>query len=144
MKEQQYSASIEVSKNPADVFNCITNVSKWWSKDFEGNSSTLNDEFIINHPGTHYSKQKLVEVIPAKKMVWLVTASKLDWLDNNKEEWTGTKMIFEITFSGNNTVINFTHEGLIPGMECYSRVVQGWDMVVKDWLFNFISHGKTI
>jgi hypothetical protein len=47
----------------------ITNdVSKWWGgKDLEGESIKLNDEFIINHPGAHYSKQKLVEVVAGKK-----------------------------------------------------------------------------
>jgi hypothetical protein len=144
MKDQQYTTRIEVSKTPLDVFSCIANVPKWWSKDFEGSSTKLNDEFVINHPGTHYSKQRLVEVVPGKKIVWLVTESNLNWLDNNKEEWTGTKMIFEITANGHNTVIDFTHQGLIPGMECYSRVEQGWNTVIKDWLFNFISKGRTI
>ena len=93
MKNNSYTATLEVAQSPKEVFNGINNVTNWWSKDFEGSSTKLNDEFIINHPGQHYSKQKLIEVIPNKKNVWLVTESKLYWL-KNKEEWTNTKMIF--------------------------------------------------
>jgi hypothetical protein len=139
-----YSATIEVAKSAEDVFNHINDVSKWWSKDFEGSSSKLNDEFVICHPGAHYSKQKLIEVIPGKKVVWLVTASELDWLEKDKHEWTNTRMIFEITANEDKAVLHFTHEGLVPEKECYARCEQGWNMVIKDRLFNFITDGKVI
>ncbi len=139
-----YSATIEVAKSAQDVFNYINDVSKWWSKDFEGSSSKLNDEFVICHPGAHYSKQKLIEVIPGKKVVWLVTDSELDWLEKDKHEWTNTRMIFEITANEDKTVLHFTHEGLVPEKECYARCEQGWNMVIKDRLFNFITDEKVI
>lgn len=68
MKNENFMAPIEVSKSPQIVFRSITSdVAKWWGgKDLEGKSINLNDEFIINHPGAHYSKQKLVEVVPGK------------------------------------------------------------------------------
>src|SRR4051812_5332112 len=99
MNYQSFTTTIEVSKSPHDVFNHLTNdVAKWWGgKDFKGNSTKLNDEFVIHHPGAHYSKQKLIEVIPDKKIVWLVKESKLNWLEKDMNEWTSTKMIFEIT-----------------------------------------------
>ena len=144
MTNKNYTATIEVAKSPKDVFNCIKEVSKWWSKDFEGSSLKLNDEFVICHPGAHFSKQKLIEVIPDKKVVWLVTDSNLSWLEKDKHEWTNTKMIFEITTKGDRTLLHFTHEGLVPEKECYIRCEQGWNMVIKNWLFNFITDGKTI
>ena len=142
MTNKSYTATIEVAQLPKEVFNAINEVTKWWSKDFEGNSTKLNDEFIIDHPGQHYSKQKLVEVNPHKKVVWLVTESKLNWVKNNQEEWTNTKMIFEITTQWDKTILHFTHEGLIPEKECYAMCEQGWNRVIKDYLFNFITDGK--
>jgi uncharacterized protein YndB with AHSA1/START domain len=141
---KNFTATIEVSESPQEVFNRITNdVAKWWGgKDLDGSSKKLGDEFIIHHPGAHYSKQKLVEVIPNKKLVWLVTESKLDWLKKDKGEWTSSKMIFEITTQGDKTILHFTHEGLIPEKECYAMCEQGWTMVIKDWLFNFITNNK--
>ena len=141
---ESFTATIEVAKSPQDVFNCIKEVPKWWSKDFEGSSQQLNDEFIIHHPNAHYSKQKLIEVIPDKKIVWLVTDSTLHWLQNDKHEWTNTKMIFDISTKGDNTVLHFTHEGLVPEKECYTKCKQGWTMVITDRLFNYITHGITI
>jgi hypothetical protein len=144
MSNHSYTATIEVAKSAEDVFNCIGEVSKWWSKDFEGSSAKLNDEFVICHPGRHYSKQKLIEVIPHQKIVWLVTDSKLDWLKKDEHEWTNTKMVFEITAKADKTLLHFTHEGLVPEKECYAMCEQGWNMVIKDWLFKFITEGKMI
>ena len=114
MENKNFTTTITVKKSAQEVFSCITDVTNWWSKDFEGSSTILHDEFVIHHSGLHYSKQKLVDVIPNKKMVWLVTDSTLYWLQNDQHEWTNTKMIFEITTAGNNTILNFIHEGLVP------------------------------
>jgi hypothetical protein len=140
MANKNYTTTIEVAQSQKEVFNAINDVTKWWSRDFEGNSKKLNDEFIINHPNQHYSKQKLIEVISGKKVAWLVTESKLDWL-KNKEEWTNTKMLFEIS-KGDKTILQFTHEGLVPEKECYAMCVRGWDIVIKDWLLHLITVGK--
>jgi hypothetical protein len=141
---ESFTATIEVAKSQQEVFNCIKEVPKWWSKDFEGSSINLNDEFIIHHPERHYSRQKLVEVIPGKKIVWLVTESKLNWLQKDRSEWTNTKMIFEISIDNGKTILRFTHEGLVPEKECYEMCSKGWSTVIKDWLFNYITNDKEI
>jgi len=141
MENKNYTATIEVAQSAKEVFNAISDATKWWSKDFEGNSTKLNDEFIINHPNQHYSKQKLIEVVPNKKVVWLVTESKLDWIKNNKDEWTNTKMIFEISTKDDKTILHFTHEGLVPEKECYPMCEKGWNIVIKDWLLHLITVG---
>lgn len=141
MRSTNFTVTIELTKSPQEVLNCITEVTNWWSKDFEGSFKKLNDEFTIHHPNQHYSKQKLVEVISDKKIVWLITESELHWLQNNKKEWTNTKMIFEISNNNGKTILHFTHKGLIPEMECYAMCQKGWTMIIKDWLFHFITHG---
>jgi len=140
--DNSYTTNIEVTRSSHEVFRRITtDIAKWWGgKDLEGNSEKLNDEFIIDHPGSHYSKQKLIEIIPDKKIAWLVTESKMPWLQDDAE-WTNTKMIFDITSKGENTVLHFTHEGLTPEKECYARCSEGWDTVIKDYLSNFITNG---
>ena len=144
MANKSFTAKIEVSKSPRDVFKAITDdVAKWWGgKDIKGSSTKLNDEFVIHHPGAHYSKQKLVEIIPDEKVAWLVTEGELSWLEKDKHEWTNTKMIFEITTKGDKTILHFTHEGLVPEKECYLLCHEGWNTVIEDYLYNFISEGK--
>ena len=144
MKSQNYttancSVTIEVSKSPDDVFNHIINdVSRFWPEDFEGKSAKLNDEFVFTTGDSHYSKNKVVELIPNKKVVWLVTESirKTDNFD-----WTGTKMIFELTWKGNKTLVQFTYDGAILKDE-YDRLVQICDMVIKERLYNLLTSGK--
>lgn len=142
-ENRSYNATIEVNKPAGEVFRSITqNVSKWWGgTDYSGNSTKLNDEFIINHPGAHYSKQKLIEVIPDKKIVWLVEESKLSWL-KAQHEWTNTRMIFEIRPTGGSSTLHFTHQGLTPQKESYATCSEGWDLVIKEWLFDFIVNGN--
>jgi hypothetical protein len=147
MDNQNYSATIKVAASPGDVFAHINDVSKWWATpsfkgEFEGQSTKLNDEFIVRFGDAHYSKQKLVEFIPGKKVVWLVTDSLLNWIEKDKTEWTGTKMIFELTPDGDQTVLSFTHEGLVPEQECYAKCEQGWDMLIKANLPKSITEGK--
>jgi len=146
MENQNYTATIEVAKSPKDVFNHINDVSKWWAtKEFngtyEGQSTKLNDEFVVRFGDTHYSKHKLVEFIPDEKVVWLVTDSKLNWIEKNKTEWTNTRMVFELTSKGDGTVLKFTHEGLVPEQECYEKCQQGWNMLIKTSLFKSITEG---
>jgi hypothetical protein len=144
MGSKNFTVAIEVEKSPQEVFKVITgDVSKWWGgKDLSGSSTNLNDEFVVHHHGAHYSKQKLIEVIPEKKVVWHVTEGTLRWLKNDKQEWTNTKMIFEIKAQNGKTILHFTHEGLVPEKECYHECQKGWTMVITDWLFNYITEGK--
>lgn len=138
---ESFRTSIETFKSPSEVFECLGEVPDWWSRDFEGRSRDLNDEFIIHHPNTHFSKQKLIEVIPGKKIVWLVTEGTLHWL-KQPHEWTNTKMIFQISVKNDKTILDFTHEGLVPAKECYSACINGWTMVIRDRLFHYIQEGK--
>jgi uncharacterized protein YndB with AHSA1/START domain len=138
---RHFTTTITVPQSPHQVFTCLTDVSRWWSSDFEGQSKQPNDEFVIHHPNQHYSKQRLVEVIPDKRIVWLVTDSTLYWLQKDKQEWTNTRMIFDITTEGDTTTLHFTHEGLVPEKECYASCNKGWSTIINSWLLHFITNG---
>ncbi len=142
MEKHDITVRIEVAKSREEVFSCITQVAKWWSTDFEGESSRLHDVFTIHHPGQHFSGQQLIDVAPNSKITWLVTDSMLDWLTEDKHEWTDTKMIFALTAEGQKTILEFIHEGLTPEKECFAMCEVGWNMIIKNWLFHFITHGE--
>ena len=139
---ESFTTTIEVAASPHQVFKCICDVSKWWGgRDLEGSTSSLNDEFTITHGDAHYSRQKMIDVIPDKKIVWLITEGRLGWLQRDKNEWTNTRLVFKIEPKGSKTVLHFTHEGLVPGKECYPLCSEGWNTVIKDYLFKFITEG---
>ena len=89
----------------------------------------------------HFSKQKLIEIIPNEKVVWLVTDSNLSSF-RDKKEWNGTKIIFEIAEINNKTQLRFTHVGLVPKFECYGDCSNAWEQLVQKSLFSLITTGK--
>ena len=138
MNTQNFSTTLLVDQTPAEVFNAINNVRGWWFGEIEGNTEKLNDEFTYKYETFHYSKQKLIVVIPNKKIVWLVTESNLSFIEN-KNEWTGTKIIFDITHKDGKTQVRFTHEGLVPKFECYNECSNAWSDIVRHNLYKLIT-----
>jgi len=141
MNKHDFQTSITVNASATEAINSINNVTKWWTENVEGNSQKLHDEFTVRFGDIHYSRQKLVEVIPDKKVVWLVTDSNLSWL-KDKQEWNNTSIRFEITNKENKTHILFTHIGLVPEIECYKDCSNAWSQYIQESLFNLITTGK--
>ena len=146
MSDQYYTTTLVVDQTPEEVFNAVRNVRDWWSgyysEEIEGDTEKLNDEFSFRAGGeAHYSRQKLIEVIPNKKIVWLVTESKLDFLEK-KDEWTGTKVIFDISTKVNKTQLVFTHDGLSPEIECYNSCAPAWSQYLQKKLLPLITNLK--
>ena len=141
MKKQDYHIKLMVDATPQDAFRCINDVTKWWTENLEGLSQKLNDEFSVRFGDVHYSRQRLIEVIPGKKIVWLVTDSNLNWL-KNKHEWTNTKISFEITNKDSKTQIDFTHLGLVPEIECFTDCSNGWNQYIRQSLLSLLTTGK--
>ena len=141
MKRQDYSATIVVNATAHEAFKSINSVTKWWTENLEGSSQKLNDEFVVRFGDVHFSRQKLVEVIPDGKVVWLVTDSKLNFV-KDKSEWTGTKISFEISEKDNKTQIRFMHLGLVPEYECFDACSNAWSEYIKQSLLKLINTGK--
>ncbi len=116
MNNQDYTTSILVDQTPREVFDAVNNVRGWWSEEIEGNTDKLGDEFTYStsqhqYKDVHECKMKLVEVIPEKKVVWLVLDNHFSFT-KDKTEWIGTKVSFEISQKGDKTQLVFTHIGL--------------------------------
>ena len=141
MSNQSYTTTFLVDQTPEEVFAAIYNVRGWWSGEIEGGTETLGDEFTYRYKDVHYSKQKLVEVVPARKIVWLILDAWLSFTEN-KSEWNGTRVIFEVAKSGDKTEVRFTHKGLVPEYDCFDKCSNAWGFYVNGSLRSLITTGK--
>jgi len=139
MESKNYKVTYLVNQPAEEIFNKILNVRQWWSglfaEEIEGNSEKLNDEFaFVAGGGMHYSRQKMVQNIPDKKVVWLVTDSALSFI-SKQDEWTGTQLCFELFDKDkNSTEVVFTHIGLVPQIECYDSCSNAWSSYMENFL----------
>ena len=142
MKNQDYTTTILVDKTPKEVFDAVSNVRGWWSEEIEGGTAKLNDEFTYHYKDVHRCKMKLIEVVPERKVVWLVLENYFSFTSDQGGEWMGTKIKFEISKQGDKTQLIFTHEGLVPEFECYGACSKGWTQYVQASLLSLITTGK--
>jgi len=129
---KDFTAIFLVDQSPEQVYKAVTNVRGWWQglyeEDIVGETQNIDDEFTFRAGGgAHYSKQRLIELVPNQRVVWLVTEGELSFVEK-KDEWTGSKIIFNISRKGNKTQVTFTHKGLTPEVECYNSCSFAWQM----------------
>ena len=141
MTTSDFTTTISVDQTPEEAFKAINNVRGWWSEEIEGSTEKLNDEFTYHYKDVHISKMKLIEVIPDKKVVWLVKDNHFNFTKDTSE-WTGNKIVFEITEKGNKTQLRFTQLGLVPEYECYDMCRAGWSNYINNSLRSLITTGK--
>lgn len=138
---EDFTTTILVDQTPREVFNAVTNVRGWWSDLIEGGTEKLNDEFTYHYQDIHKCKIKLIEVIPDKKIVWLVLENYFNFTKDSAE-WTGTKVIFDISKQGHKTQLVFTHKGLVPEYECFDVCKTAWSDYVNGSLLGLITTGE--
>ncbi len=136
MTNQNFQYSFTTLKNTSQVVEHLINPKNWWiglfGETIEGKSEGINDEFSFRAgDGLHYSNQRLIEFVADQKIVWLVTESNLSFLQNTNE-WAGTKIGFAIEKVGDKTKITFTHDGLIPQIECYGSCSSAWTQYLQN------------
>jgi hypothetical protein len=141
MKDQNFSATIMVDQTPEAAFGAINNVRGWWSENIEGGTAKLGDEFTYRYKDVHSCRMKLTEIVPSKKVVWLVLDNHFNFT-KDKSEWKDTKINFEISRNDDKTEIRFTHLGLVPEYECFDVCSNAWGSYLNGSLRSLITTGK--
>ncbi len=140
MKEQQdFSYSLTVNASPKEVMEKIGQVNSWWAKNFKGKAGKVNDEFSVyfGKPGDTFVNFKISEMIPEKKISWLVTDCNLHWINDTKE-WKNNEIIWNLNQMNGKTTIDFVHKGMTSESECYESCKPGWTHHIKDSLVKLI------
>jgi len=138
---QDLTILISINKTPKEAYEAINDVKAWWIGDIEGRADKVGSEFTYRYKDFHKSTQKVIELVPGKKVVWHVEEANLSFA-KNKKEWEGTNIVFEISTKGDQTEIKFTHHGLTPEVECYEACSGGWEFYITKSLTNLLTKGK--
>ena len=143
MEQKNFNSSCSAEISAVDATKKISNVAEWWGITFTGNSEKQNDRFVVKMSGDSFFNFTVAEMIPGKKVVWLVTDCNMPWY-TDKKEWANTKLVFDVTESNGVSEVNFTHEGLTPGVECYNDCAPGWTHWIKTSLSSYLTTGKGV
>lgn len=137
---KDYTTSFTVQQGAATVFNAIMNFRGWWSQEIDGPTDKLNETFFYHYKDVHLCRIRLIERNPGIRLVYLVVDNQFNFT-NDPTEWINTKLIFDISSDGVNTVVTFTHEGLVPEYECYNVCQDAWTSYIQGSLRELITTG---
>lgn len=135
-----FTTTFTVDRTPAEAFAAITNVRGWWSEEVEGGTAAAGDEFDYHMQDLHRCKVRVTEVVPDRKVEWLILDNHFAFT-TDKTEWIGTTVTFEIAETEGGTEVRFTHHGLVSEYECYDVCVNAWGFYVRTSLPELITTG---
>lgn len=138
---QSYTATFTVDQTPAEAFTAINNVRGWWSQAIEGDTDKLGAVFYYHYQDIHRCTFKITEFVPGQKVVWHVLQNYFNFVQD-KTEWTGTDVVFELTQKDDQTEVRFTHVGLMPAYECYPVCSDGWGTYINGSLRSLMTAGQ--
>lgn len=141
MKTSDFSLTLLLDQSPEVVFNAVNNIRGWWSEEIEGKTDTLNEEFEYRYKDVHRCKMRITACTPSSKIEWLVLENYFSFTED-KSEWKGTRIRFEIFQKDNQTQLRFTHLGLGPQYECFEVCRDGWTNYINNSLHSLITAGK--
>jgi hypothetical protein len=143
MEKNNYQTGFSAKIGADEAIGKISNIAEWWGVTFTGHSEKQTDKFTIKMGGDSFFDFTVAELIPGKRVVWLVTDCNMPWY-SDKREWADTKLIFDVNEHDGITDLKFMHEGLTPDIECYKDCEPGWTHWIKTSLFSYFTTGKGV
>jgi hypothetical protein len=143
METKNFQSSISTPIGASEAIKKISNVPEWWGINFSGNAEKQNDRFMVKMSGDSFFDFTVAELIPGKRVAWLVTDCHMPWY-SDKKEWANTKLIFDLAENNGMTTVNFTHEGLTQEVECYNDCAPGWTHWITTSLYSYLTTGKGV
>lgn len=139
-----YSQKVLINGTPEQIFDAIANhVQAWWGNTDNG-VAAIGDEFTTSFDQTYW-KFRITQFEPNAKIVWHCTDARHihKGYDDIEKEWVGTSVEWNIEESnGQQTALNFAHNGLTSDLNCYKICTPAWEMFVTKSLKSFVETGK--
>lgn len=138
-----FNLSFTVPQTPAEVYAAIVRVPEWWIGEVDGSFASVGATFVYAYKHFHRTAQRVTELQPGRVVAWVVTESSINFVEE-KEEWKGTTIRFEIVPAEGGSELRFTHVGLTPRIACYANCSAGWEFYILESLRSLITTGKGV
>ncbi|UKB78189.1 SRPBCC family protein [Chryseobacterium sp. MEBOG07] len=129
---ENYNTTIELRVTAENTYEALVHqILLWWSELFIGESEKTGDVFTVRF-GDHIHKTiRIKEAIPHLRVIWSVEDSLIAIPElKNQTEWIGTNVVWEIEQKENSSLLQLTHVGLNPTVECYTICSGGWKQFI--------------
>lgn len=132
---ENFSTTLVLRAHKEKVYESLTlSINEWWSEMFEGTAHEPGQTFTIRFGSQVFKTIMVEELMVGKKVAWSVVDALIDLPDlNEKKEWVNTRILWKISPAASGSVVELTHFGLNPEMECYHVCVSGW----QSFLYSF-------
>lgn len=102
MADIRHRVGIDASPNATyQALSTAEGLSGWWTRAVEGDAAVGGRlRFMF---GDHGTVMEVTELIPGERVGWRCVVGP--------EEWVGTELTFDLSASGNETVVLFTQAG---------------------------------
>lgn len=141
MSDRHFSVTVAVRRSPDEAFAAINDPRAWWGADIAGRTDRPGDEWTYRYKELHRSTQKVVELVPGRKVAWRVVDADMSFL-KDRAEWKGTTIVFDLAPTEEGTEIRFSHLGLAPEVECFDVCSDAWTGLIRGSLKSFIESGR--
>jgi len=118
-----------------DVYKALTTregLAGWWTTNTQGESNKVGGVIEFRF-GAGVIDMKVLELQPAKRVLWEVVAGP--------EEWIGTKVSFELRQDGAWTIVVFKHQGWKEPVEFMHHCTTKWGVFLLS-LKSLLETGK--
>lgn len=139
---EHYHNSISLNTTATTLYNALSlEIPLWWSAQYEGKAQHAGDVFTVRF-GDLVHKTIVVSAVSLNSSVtWQVKDSLIAIPDLlNQTEWIGTTIQWNIRSTDSGVILNLTHIGLHPDVECYDICSTGWQQFTNS-LKRFVETG---
>ena len=138
-----YSTNVFINARPEPVFKAITkHVQEWWGNT-DSPVSKQGDVFTTSFASTFW-KFEISELDENTRIVWnCIDARHIhEGYDGIEKEWVGTSVEWNIETKEDGTLLSFTHNGLVPELNCYEICYPAWERFVTQSLKSYVETGE--
>ena len=127
MQGSDYTTEVFIAASPESVYQAITqNIDQWWTE-LCNPAVQPDDHFEVRFEKGTWWRMLVAASEASRFLAWKVVEANHE-LENitRKDEWKGTIIEWRIRNKGAGSAVTLTHQGLLPGLECFDICRAGW------------------